>query len=274
MTTDPFQLLRDRYGEKVTPDNFLWNDRLAEILSHRSIRSYLPNPLPPGTLESLIAAAQSASTSSNLQTWSVVAVEDPARKERLAQVARNQAHIHQCPLFLIWLADLARLTQIAKSRGQTYEGLHYLEMFLMAVIDAALAAQNAAIAAESFGLGTVYIGAIRNNPEAVATELNLPPHIFPVFGMCIGYPNPDNIPAVKPRLSQAAILHREAYSLEQQEEEIEQYDRLMTEFYQQQQMAVVGDWSQHSVERIATAASLGGRDCLREVLQLLGFQLR
>lgn len=122
----------------------------------------------------LIAAAQSASTSSNLQTWSVVAVEDQQRKEELSKLAGNQAHIKQVPLFLVWLADLARLSSIADSRGISHDALEYLEMFVTATIDASLAAQNAAVAAESLGLGTVYIGGIRNHPQEVAEILNLP----------------------------------------------------------------------------------------------------
>ncbi|MFM7366911.1 MAG: nitroreductase family protein, partial [Sphaerospermopsis kisseleviana] len=164
--------------------------------------------------------AQSASTSSNLQTWSVVAVEDGNRKEELSKLANNQAHIRQSPLFLVWLADLARLTNIAESRGLPHEGLDYLEMFLMAAIDAALAAQNAVVAAESLGLGTVYIGALRNKPQEVAQILNLPPHVVAVFGLCVGYADPVVKVAIKPRLPQSVVLHREIYNLAEQEQGI------------------------------------------------------
>ena len=94
-----------------------WNQVLATILAHRSVRAYQPTPLPEGTLELIVAAAQSASTSSNLQTWSVIAVEDADRKAKLSAVAANQAHIRECPLFLVWLADLARVDHLAKARG-------------------------------------------------------------------------------------------------------------------------------------------------------------
>lgn len=122
------KLLRERYGTIFDLDA-PWNSTLSNLLSHRSIRAYLSKSLPLGTLELLIAAAQSAATSSNLQTWSVVAVEDQARKERLSELAGGQAHIRQVPLFLVWLADLARSTQIAESRGLPHKGLNYLEMF-------------------------------------------------------------------------------------------------------------------------------------------------
>lgn len=220
-----------------------WNDCLTTLLSHRSIRAYLPNPLPVGTLELIVAAAQSAATSSNLQTWSVIAVEEAERKERLSNLAGNQGHIQQCPLFLVWLTDLARLNHVAESRG-SHDALDYLEMFVTAIVDARLAAQNAAVAAESLGLGTVYIGAMRNHPEEVASLLDLPPHVFAVFGMCVGYPNPDSA-TVKPRLPQLAVLHRETYNLAEQDEAIANYNEVMKAFYSEQQMNIPGDWSEH-----------------------------
>ena len=270
--SNPTELLHSRYGKDFNLE-IDWNDCLTTLLSHRSIRAYLPQQLPPGTLELLVAAAQSASTSSNLQTWSVVAIEEAGRKEELSQLAGNQAHIRQCPLFLVWLADLARLTYVAESRGLSHGGLDYLEMFVMATVDAALAAQNAALAAESLGLGTVYIGAMRNQPEQVAAVLALPPHVFPVFGLCVGYPDPAKAAAVKPRLSQTAVLHRETYKLAQ-EEAIADYNEVMKTFYTQQQMNIPGDWSEHSAKRVATPESLSGRDRLRDALKNLGFELR
>ncbi|QLE47360.1 NADPH-dependent oxidoreductase [Nostoc sp. C057] len=270
--TNPIELLRSRYGEiPFNPEE--WNDSLTALLSHRSIRSYLSDPLPAGTLELLIAAAQSASTSSNLQTWSVVAVEDPERKEELSKLAGNQAHIKQVPLFLVWLADLARLSYVADSRGISHDALEYLEMFVMATIDAALAAQNATAAAESLGLGTVYIGGIRNHPQEVAEILNLPSSVYAVFGLCVGYPNPEVEAAIKPRLPQSAVLHRETYKLAEQEEAIAHYNEIIKEFYTEQKMNVPGDWSEHSAQRIATVESLRGRDRLREALNHLGFKL-
>lgn len=144
----------------------------------------------------------------------------------------------------------------------------------MATVDAALAAQNAAVAAESLGLGIVYIGAMRNRPEEVAAVLGLPPHIFAVFGMCVGYPDSAKSAAIKPRLPQSAVLHREIYHLAEQEEAIAQYNEVMKAFYTAQQMNVSGDWSEHSANRVATPESLTGRDRLRDALKNLGFQLR
>ncbi len=250
-----------------------WNETLATILGHRSVRAYLPDPLPEGTLERLIAAAQSASTSSNLQTWSVVAVEDPARKARLAELGSGQKHIVQCPLYLVWCVDLARLRLAAEERQIVLEGLDYLEPFIVGVVDAALAAQNAAIALESLGLGYVLIGAMRNQPEAVAAELGLPAHVMALFGMCVGYPDPAVATGVKPRLPQSAVLHREQYSAAAQSAAFTDYDRRIRAFQREQRMTET-DWTQQATNRVKTTASLHGRDRIRQALESLGFALR
>ncbi len=278
-------LLGQRYGQ-LGPDNAatdgVTNDPrhaetvIARLLSHRSVRQYLPKALPEGTLELLVAAAQSAASSSNLQLWSVVAVEDEERRRALSRVANNQPHIQQAPLFLVWIADLNRGAELSRARGIPSEGLSYLEMFLMASIDTALAAQNAVVAAESLGLGTVYIGALRNHPERVAELLGLPSTAFAVFGLCVGWPDPNAQAAIKPRLPQPVVLHRDLYLLSESEHAaVAGYDALMQGFYSEQRMPVPeGGWSLHSAKRVASAAALNGRHVLRDVLGRLGFELK
>jgi len=262
-----------RYGSRVDASLPEWNDTLQTLLTHRSVRAYENQSLPDGTLETLIAAAQSAPSSSNLQTWSVVAVEDTERKARLSVLAGNQAHIRDAPLLLVWLADLARLEAVAARANVKPEGLHYLETLLVGVIDAALAAQNAVVALESLGLGSVYIGAIRNAPEQVAAELALPPHVLPVFGLCVGYADSTRPAQVKPRLPQSVVLHRERYDAHVQAPGIALYDGILSEFQAQQGQSEAA-WTDRSVERWRTRESLNGRDRLRDALASLGFELR
>jgi nitroreductase len=249
------------------------NDTISTILAHRSVRAFLPDPLPPGTLERLVAAGQSASTSSNLQTWSVVAVEDPARKARLAALGSGQKHIIDCPLYLVWCVDLSRLHLAAGERQMVLEGLAFLEPFIVGVVDATLAAQNAAVALESLGLGFVYVGAMRNHPEAVAAELDLPPHVMALFGMSVGYPDPLKPADIKPRLPQAAVLHREQYSAAPHPEAFAVYDTTLQDFQHEQGMKLV-PWTELATNRVKTAESLHGRDRMRQCLEALGFPIR
>lgn len=271
------ELLTARYGELdaslagSVQDGF--NDVFSLLLSHRTIRKFLPDELPALTLEKLIAVAQSAANTSNLQTWSVVAVEQQDRKDRISKLVGDQAHVREAPLFLAWLVDLSRLQRLGSLHEKPTDALAYLDVFLGAAIDAALAAQNVVTAAESLGLGTVYIGGLRNQPEAVKAELALGDGVFPVFGLCIGKPDADRPAAIKPRLPQQAILHREQYTRRPVAEEIGQYDTIMQTFYQQQAMPVT-TWSAQSIERVRDAQSMKGRDRLRHVLDNLGFPLQ
>ena len=275
------QRLNQRYGRGEPDGEPEFDERngaalLERLLSHRSVRRYLQKELEPGTLELLIAAAQSAASSSNLQLWSVVNVEDPELRRALSAAAGDQVHIQQAPLFLVWVADLHRAGELARVRGLEEDGLNYLESFLVASVDAALAAQNAVVAAEALGLGTVYIGALRNHPERVAELLGLPKRAFAVFGLCVGWPDPAARAAIKPRLPQTVVLHRDRYGFAVPEHaHVEGYDQLMQRFYTAQQLPVPeGGWSWHSARRFATAAALNGRHLLRDALGRLGFQLR
>jgi nitroreductase len=266
-------LLWQRNREPAAGPPAEWNDTLAAIINHRSVRTFLPTRLPAGTLEVLIAAAQSASTSSNLQLWSVVAVEDPDRKARLSELAGQQKFIRDAPLLLVWLCDHARLSGIAAERQMPVEGIHYLEEFIVGIVDAALAAQSAVIAAESLGLGCVYIGAMRNLPEKIAAELGLPPQVFAVFGMSVGYADPANETGVKPRLPRPVVLHREQYGTTSQEPDIIRYNVTARGFQREQGMREQ-DWTQQSIDRVKDVAALRGRDRMREALRNLGFELR
>lgn len=214
------QLLQERYGEGNTPEGILWNDQIELMLSHRSVRAYLPDALPDGALETIVIAAQSASSSSNLHLWSVIAVTDPEVKAALSRAAhmdsigQGNPYIEQAPVFLLWVADQSRNNAIAKAQGGTGEVHDYLDSFVMSTIDTALAAQNAALAAESLGLGVVYIGAMRNRSAETAMILGLPEYSYVTFGMVVGHPDPTAQGRLRPRPSQEVVLHRDRYQPE------------------------------------------------------------
>ncbi len=268
------QRLRLRYGGDEHVPEMACTALIEQLLDHRSVRAYLPDAVSEAMLAAIIAAAQSAASSSNLQAWSVVAVREPATRAALAECAGGQSHMLEAPLQLVWLADLARLARLGEQTERPVEALDYTEMLLVGVIDAALAAQNAAAAAESLGLGTVYIGGLRNQPETVATLLALPAGVIAVFGMCIGYPDPARPAAVKPRPPQSVVLHHEQYSLSAQDEGIASYNAAMADFYAAQQMKVRGTWADHSAKRIAGPHTLSGRDRLVDALHARGFKLK
>lgn len=168
-------------------------------------------------------------------------------------MAGNQAYIHQAPLFLVWL-DLSRVSRIAEQQGVDLEAMPYLDSLLLGTIDAALAAQNAVVALESVGLGSVYIGGIRNDIEGVAQELALPAQVYPVFGLCVGHPSPDRPAKVKPRLPQQAVLHHETYKTAGEEGVLAEYDVRLGAFYQREGVKVSG-WSEHVINRLRSVSA-------------------
>lgn len=250
---------------------------IEQIYRHYSARAYKPEPVPASLVETVVAAGQRASTSSNLQTYSVVAVRDTAKIEKLAELCGNQKHIPQAPVFLAWCADLSRLDRVCVRRGYA-QVTDYVESFLVAAVDAALAMQNVALAAESLGLGMCYIGAIRNHPRKVIELLALPRLVFPISGMTLGWPAAP--PFIRPRLPLNAVLHWEHYDLAGEAAALAEYDRAMVEtgIYEGRQVPVLGregevedyGWQEHSARRAAQAV----RTELREVLNEQGFGLR
>jgi len=250
---------------------------LELIHRHASVRHYKADPLPASVLETIVVAAQRASTSSNLQSYSVVAVTDPAKRAKLSELCGNQKHVAEAPVFLAFCADLARLDRACQLRGYSQE-TGYVESFLVAAVDAAILAQTTALAAESLGLGICFIGSIRNNMPEVIDLLELPRLVFPVAGMTVGWP--EKSPRVKPRLPLRAVLHWEKYDRSSEDEALRAYDRAMiaTGIYEGRQVPVPGKegemeeygWTEHSARRASQPARTG----LRAVLEKQGFELK
>lgn len=263
------RLAHQRYAG--TPPELHTSTVVEQQLAHRSVRRYLPDAVDDATVTTLVAAAQSAATSSNLQLWSVVAVRDAAARARLAELAGGQAHVVQAPVLLVWLVDLARAHAVAARRQAPTAGAEYLETAVVGFVDAALAAQNATLAAESLGLGTVYIGALRNHPAEVSALLRLPAHAFPAFGLVVGHPDPAEGTRVKPRLPQSAVLHHETYD-ERAHDAVDDYERRIGSFYADEGLA--HSWVERLLARLSGPHALNGRDRLREHLETRGFPLR
>ena len=211
------------------------NATIDLLQAHRSIRRFEDRPIESDVLETLVACGQCASTSSNLQAYTVIHVSDSERKAQLAELCADQVQIHQCAAFLVFCADLHRnhMANGMHDVGQ-FDG-DYAEALLIATVDVALVMQNVAVAAESLGLGICMIGAMRNHPKAVGQLLGLPPFVYAVAGLCIGYPAID--PACKPRLPLQAVLHQEQYLDDAtHREHMDAYDNTMVAFYESQDM--------------------------------------
>lgn len=174
------------------------------ICGHRSIRHFTDEPISEAQCEAIINSARATSSSSFLQCSSIIRITDKALREELVTLTGGQKHVAQAAEFWVFCADFNRHLQICPDAQ-----LGLAEQLLLGVVDTAMMAQNALTAAESLGLGGVYIGGLRNNIEAVTKLLKLPQHVLPLFGLCLGWPadNPD----LKPRLPASILVHENSY---------------------------------------------------------------
>jgi FMN reductase (NADPH) len=197
--------------------------------NHVTVRFYSGEPFPDEMLEAILAAARRAPTSSNMQTYSIIVVRDLETRKEIAKIARGQKHIETCEVFLAFCADIKRLQTAVANQGVKLA--KSLELTMIATIDAAIVGMSAQTAAESFGLGGVMIGAVRNDPKRVAELLGLPQGVFVVYGMCLGWPDQEKVPPQKPRLPQDLVIHYEQYDTSDLTAEIDAYDDALAEHY-------------------------------------------
>lgn len=256
-------------------------DRIQFLQSHASVRSFSCEPISETDELTIVSTAQRSATSSNLQSYSIVGVRQQAAKDELARLCGNQQHVSQCSLFLVFVADLHRLSLLAEKRGYRFNG-EYTESCLFAVVDAALAADRALLAAQALGFGGVMVGAIRNQPDDVCRLLRLPHLSFPVMGMSLG--KPAKPAALKPRLPLPAIYHRETYDTKSLESAVQEYDDMIEQMGhlhgREVQPELYPDfrgpytWSEHSTRRMADQRPMSLRQHMLRFLQSRGLLIK
>ncbi|PAD68986.1 nitroreductase A [Bacillus sp. 7586-K] len=209
------------------------NKMIELIQNHRSIRKFEDKLLSDEQIKTIVESAQAASTSSFVQAYSIIGVKDKQKKERLAELAGGQAYVAENGHFFVFCADLYRHQLIAENYSQdASEALESTEKFMVAIIDATLAAQNAVLAAESMGLGAVYIGGLRNQLTEVCELLKIPPYVIPLFGVAVGYPA--QLPDKKQRLPLQHIYHEDEYNQDKVAyyQQLNDYDEEISAYYQ------------------------------------------
>lgn len=226
------------------------------FLNHRSVRRFKDEPIPEDLMQGLMAAGQSAATSSNLQLWSAISVRSPERREEIAKLCADQHQVRGCAEFLCFFADHYRLRMAAAAVGEEAEGLEFAEFYTMATIDASLAAERLVCAAESVGLGICYIGALRNDPDRVQAFFDLPEGVFGLFGLCLGWPEEPIRSEIKPRLLPSSVFFEERY---RRDVDVHEYDTRMAAFYESQRMKGDVNWSMRSGRRV-DAHHMTGRE--------------
>jgi FMN reductase [NAD(P)H] len=209
--TEPYQSeLTARFGfdfdlggpEEERPEDNSW---IRQVLLRRTQRRYSDRPVPESLVRLILAASFSASSKSDYQQATVIRVEDRGQRDKLAALIPDMPWIGNAPVFLIFLGDARRLERV--STRPVENGT--LEVFFNATIDAALALQTCTLAAETLGLGTCPISVLRNHIGAVGEILALPDKVFPVAGLCLGYPAQQGF--ISMRLPPDATVHHDRY---------------------------------------------------------------
>jgi FMN reductase (NADPH) len=242
------------------------NDVIASILNHRSIRHFEDKPLSDEQIKTIVSCAQAASTSSYIQAYSIIGIKDKEKKKKLAELAGNQKYVENNGHFLIFCADLHRHEMIGEIEGKNViPSIESTEKFMVALIDAALAAQNAALAAESMELGICYIGGIRNNLEGVKDLLKTPERVIPLFGMAIGYPSKTT--DMKPRLPLEHIYHEEQYEQDKDVylKQLQEYDELISSYYEKRTKGARKDrWSEQMANMLEKQSRMYMKDFVQK----------
>lgn len=181
---------------------------LDTILNHKSIRKYKSTPISEKDLQEILEAGTRASTSGNMQVYSVVVTRDEEMKKRLAPTHFNQAMATQAPVVLTFCADLNRFTKWCEQRKAEPSYDNFL-WFTNGVIDAMLVAQNCCIAAEDKGMGVCYLGTTTYTADKIIDILELPKGVVPITTVVLGYA--DENPGLTDRLPLEGVVHYETY---------------------------------------------------------------
>ena len=222
--TDPYaDELRARFGLEVDPGGELPNDPwLRRVLMRRTHRRYSARAVPDSLVRLLLAAAFSASSKSDFQQASALWLKDRDRRDWLASLFPDMPWIGAAPVFLVFLGDPRRLERLGELRGKGRDN-GALEGFFNATVDAALALQTCILAAETLGLGTCPISVLRNRVAEITDILELPEKVFPVAGLCLGYPAAQGF--ISMRLPLDATVHIDRYDDSALAEAVDLYDR-------------------------------------------------
>lgn len=200
--------LQDRFGTTAPHLAVTGAALAATVLARRTHRRYADRPVPQALLDALSCAALSASSKSDFQQASILQVFDPAIRAALAAPFPAMPWIGTAPVFFVFLGDTRRLELLGKMREHAASN-QGLEGFFNATVDAALAMQIFILCAEDAGLGTCPISVLRNEAPLVADALQLPAGVFPVAGLCVGWPAEAGHASM--RLPPTVTLHRDRY---------------------------------------------------------------
>ena len=202
------------------------NETLSLMINRNSLRQFSEREITKEETDLILKAAMKAPTATNMMYYSIIRITDPELRAKIQVLCNNQPYVTKAPLALLFCADYQRLEDyyeyydVPKKCEETGGQFLYPseKHFLNGIEDAAFAAENAVIAAQSMGMGSVYIGHIKDHYEEARELLKLPPLVFPSLLLLIGYPAENAVAKRKPRFDPKYIVHENTYHRLDQEE--------------------------------------------------------
>ena len=187
------------------------NEVIRQLYERKSVRVFTQQEISEEIVQEILTAAAMAPTAGNQQLYTILRIEKPEIKEKLADSCDHQPFIAEGRLVLIFCADCLKWYDAFLQAGCEPRKPGTGDLML-AVSDALIAAQNAVVAAESYGIGSCYIGDIMENMEIQREILNLPDYVFPVGMLVFGYPTQQQMERKKPvRAKMEYIVHTDGY---------------------------------------------------------------
>jgi len=212
-----------RFGEHLkVPDALTGGEELLAMLKHSTHRKWQTRAVTPDLLNLLFACALSAPSKSDLQQADIIHVDDRTRIKAIADLIPDMPWINDAPVFLVFCGNNRRIRQIGEWRGKPFANDH-LDHFMNAAVDAGIVLSQFIRAAEAVGLVTVPISAVRNYSAQTSDILGLPDAVFPVAGLCVGYPVESG--RIIPRLPTAVTVHVDQFDESGLKEKIDVYDQ-------------------------------------------------
>jgi nitroreductase len=294
----PYQL---RYGYEIENNSYPTNEFIERIIRRSTRRQFIDKEIDEKLLSKLFTAAQSSPTSSMFQTWSAVIVDKEHRyifKEGDNAISlgisknnsdpQNLEALDTCDKFIVWCVNMNTLEQIMelglfnadnnsskKTILESLDSLDYSTYQVRSMCDAIIAAQTFCLSAESMGLGTMYMGSLKTMD--LQKDLNLPNRVMPLFGICVGYPTVENndIRAIKPRLPQHLVIHRNTYTPPDNKSLIN-YNNIMKSFYERVAVKAPSllqplDWFERIILRTRVSSAV---DKYKQLMSKYGFNLK
>lgn len=271
------ELLQARFGELGrAPVTASGSATLRDLAAHRSHRRFEQRTLDPALIDTALACAFTAPAKSDLQQACVIRIEEAALRARIDALFPRASWVATAPVFLVWCGDNRRIRRICELRGKPFANDH-LDSFFNASVDCALVMDSFIRAADALGLGCCPLSELRNSCTEVGELLALPPYVFPVAGMVVGWPAGQGM--ISARLQPAIWQHRDRYDDSDLERQLEAYDARRTarqpiarEKQRDTQLyGVVEDysWSEDKARQVATPA----RDDFGAFVRAQGFKL-